>query len=260
MSLSFAGRRKEILEILFRDGEVKVLPLAQLFDVSTETIRRDLDKLEQEGKLKKVYGGAIKSDVDYLEPPFLQRSKTNVDQKRAIGKIASSMVKYGETILIDHGTTTIEIIHHLKERHDITIVTHSVPTLLLAMEIMKGKIVFIGGEVNALQQSVSGALAEDMLQQINVHKAFISVGGITIEEGITDFEWSEASISRKMIERSEEVIVLADHTKFGKVTFANIAPLSDVDVIITDRGCSKEWIQDVNESNVKLIIAEMEDH
>ncbi|MEX2415058.1 MAG: DeoR/GlpR family DNA-binding transcription regulator [Paenibacillaceae bacterium] len=259
MSLSFEDRKNKILLELAKEEKVNVHLLAEELNVSTETIRRDLDRLEKDGKLKKVYGGAVKARLDTWELPFIQRAQINAAEKRAIAALAASLVNYGETIMIDNGTTTLELLRCLRERDDITIVTHSVPTLLLAMEIFKGRIIFVGGQLNVLQQSFAGPLTEMMLQQIKVNKAFISVGGISLNDGITDYDLNEASISRRMIGRSEEAIVLADYSKFGKTTFAKISSIKEVSMIITDCGCPSEWIQNLTEQEIEILVADKEE-
>lgn len=255
MSLSFEDRKKTILKQLEKQEKVQVHMLAKELEVSPETIRRDLDRLEKDGKLKKVYGGAIKVNMDIWEPPFSERTQINSNEKSAIGRLAASLVNEGETIMIDNGTTPLEVIRHIRDRKDVTIVTHSVTALLLAMEMFKGKVFFTGGELNPQLQTVTGSLSEQALQQFNVHKAFISIGGISMEEGITDYTLNEASISRKMMERSIETFILADHSKFGKRTFAKISSLQDVSAIITDQGCSTDWIQQLEENGIDILIA-----
>ncbi|WP_168120938.1 DeoR/GlpR family DNA-binding transcription regulator [Paenibacillus sp. HB172176] len=255
MSLTFEDRKRTIVEKLRKDGKVQVDWLAEQLNVSPETIRRDLDRLEKEGKLKKVYGGAVLS-TDSWEPPFIQRAQINHKEKTAIGKLAASLVQANETIMIDNGTTTIEVISHLRERTDVTIITHSMPALQLAAEMFKGKIIFAGGEINANLQSASGTMTEKILDHFKVHKAFISVGGISLVDGITDYDVNEASVSRKMIERADEAIVLADHMKMGKTTFAKISAIQDVSLIITDRDCPPEWINALNEKNIDVRIAD----
>ncbi|WP_054955190.1 DeoR/GlpR family DNA-binding transcription regulator [Paenibacillus dakarensis] len=260
MSLSFEKRRKKILENLGREDRVEVPVLAEEFHVSTETIRRDLERLDREGKLKKVYGGAVKVRSDSLELPFEEKTQLYAKEKAAIGRFAASMVEDGDTLMLGSGTTTIEIIRNLTNCRDVTIVTHSTPTMLLAMEIFPGKIIFIGGEVNKRQKSMSGPLAELMLKQLRVNKAFISVGGLSIAEGITDYELSEVNISRKMMERADECVILADSSKFGKATFANVCSLDEVYAIITDRQVSQEWRQYLAEKDIALWIADEEDN
>lgn len=255
MSLSYEDRKKTILDQLEQDNKVQVHALAEQLNVSAETIRRDLDRLEKEGWLKKVYGGAVKTRMETWEPPFVQRAQMNAAEKMLIGKYAASLIKEGETIMVDHGTTAIELVRHLRERTDVTIVTHSVPVLLFALESFKGRIIFAGGEVNTALQSAAGPLTDMLLGQFRVHKAFITVGGISLVEGITDYDLNEAGISRKMMERAEESIVLADHSKFGKATFAKISTLHNVSMLITDPGCPAEWIEHLRERDVEVHIA-----
>jgi DeoR/GlpR family transcriptional regulator of sugar metabolism len=256
VSLSFEERKRKILDELNREDKVQVITLAEELNVSTETIRRDLERLDKERKLKKVYGGAVKASYDSWEPPFDQKIQINAVEKAMIGRLAASLVQDGDTIMVDYGTTTIEMIRHLEGRKNVTIVTHSIPTMLLAMEIFGGRIIFIGGEINVAQQSSIGPIAEGNLQQLRVNKAFISAGGISIIDGVTDYQLNEASISRKMMERAEEIYILADHSKFGKTTFANIAPLNGLYSIITDSGCPEEWRRTLAEKEIELWIAD----
>jgi DeoR/GlpR family transcriptional regulator of sugar metabolism len=259
MSLSYEDRKKKILEQLLRDEKVQVPVLAELLNVSTETIRRDLERLDKEGKLKKVYGGAVKAGSDSWEPPFEQKTAMNAKEKRAIGKMAASLVENGDSIMLGNGTTTLEIIRYLGSKKNVTIVTHSTAAMLLAMELFHGRIIFIGGEVNVSQKSANGPLAELMLQHLKVNKAFISAGGVSGIDGITDYDLNEANISRKMMDRADDVIILADHTKMGKTTFAHICGLNEVSVMISDNNCPEEWKQTLAHKEIELLIAEEEE-
>ncbi|MGV2644338.1 DeoR/GlpR transcriptional regulator, partial [Clostridium perfringens] len=134
----------------------------------------------------------------------------------------------------------IEVMRYLKDRSDVTVITHSLPVLNLAMEIFQGKIIYIGGDMDRTKQAATGPLTEMLLDQFKVNIAFISAGGISLTDGSTDYDLDEAYISRKMLERSEEGIVLADHTKLGVTTFSKLAKLEDISMVITDPGCSQE--------------------
>ncbi|WP_146810632.1 DeoR/GlpR family DNA-binding transcription regulator, partial [Aneurinibacillus danicus] len=241
MSLAFEHRKRTILKKLVTEEKIYVPDLAETLNVSSETIRRDLDRLEKEGKLKKVYGGAILANADRLEPPFAQKTIINQAEKRAIAKQAASLIEDGDIIMIGNGTTPLEIVRFLSDKKNITLITHSAPVLLLAIEVFKGKTIFIGGEVDIHQQSTHGPLAELTLKQIKANKAFISAGGVSIEDGITDYDLNEAYMSRLLMERSEELIVLADHTKLGETTFSHICELNRVSTVISDWNCPREW-------------------
>jgi len=257
MSLSFEERKKLILRTLERDEKVQVNVLANALAVSGETIRRDLDKLEKEGLLKKVYGGAVKAKFS-LELPFDQKTTINAQEKRAICKAAASLVEDGDSIFIGHGTTPLEIVRFLDQKKNVTVITPSIPVLLLAKETFPGRIIFIGGEFERNQKFTGGPLADIVLQQLKANKAFIAAGGVSMKDGITDYDLQGSSSSRKMMERVEEAIILADHTKFGKTTFAHICPLSDVSMIITDKKCPEEWKNILAQKEIELLIADDE--
>lgn len=256
MSLAFENRKKTILKRLISEEKLYVPDLAKALNVSSETIRRDLDRLEKEGKLKKVYGGAILANNDTLEPSFEQKTVINQIEKRAIAKKAASLIEDGDIIMIGNGTTPLEIIRYLDHKNNITLITHSAPVMLLAIEIFKGRTIFIGGELDSNQQSTHGPLAELTLKQMKAHKAFISVGGISIEDGITDYDINESHMSRLLMERSEELIVLADHTKLGESTFSQICGLENVNTIISDWNSPKEWRDMLKEYNISFLLAD----
>ncbi|MEK4383876.1 DeoR/GlpR family DNA-binding transcription regulator [Aeribacillus sp. FSL K6-2848] len=259
MSLAFERRKKFILKKLADEEKLHVSELAETLDVSTETIRRDLDRLEKEGRLKKVYGGAVLAASFPWEPPFDEKSAINSKQKRVIGKMAASLVNDGDIIMVGNGTTPLEMIRYLGNKKNVTLITHSGPAMLLATEVFKGKIIFIGGEVDINQKSTTGPLAETALYKLKANKAFISAGGVSLKEGITDYDLNQAHISNIMIERSEELIVLADHTKLGESTFAHICPLDKVSIIISDWDCPKNWKKQLEEKNIKLLLPDKED-
>ncbi|WP_423802496.1 DeoR/GlpR family DNA-binding transcription regulator [Neobacillus sp. SAB-20_R2A] len=256
MSLSYEERKTTIMESLEKEEKVQVRVLANLLHVSDETIRRDLDRLEKEGYLKKVYGGAIKNKIHSWELPFDEKTTINQKEKQAICKAAADLVEDGDIIMIGNGTTPLDMIPFLADKQDITLITHSVPVMLAAMDSFKGRVIFIGGEIERNQKYMSGPLSERMLEMLRADKAFVCAGGVSIANGITDYDISGSSISRKMMERAEEVIVLADHSKFGKTTFAYMCSITDASRIITDQSCPDEWKKIVAARGVELIVAD----
>lgn len=246
-------RRDLVINELYRHKKVHVADLAQKFGVSEETIRRDLDRLEKEGRLRKVYGGAVRIRSESHEPAFMKRAQMHLQDKQVIGRLAASLIQDGETVILDNGTTTLEIMRALKDRTQVTVITNSVPVLNCALEQFAGKVIFAGGEVNAGYQAAVGGTAHDLLGQFKVNKAFISAGGISLSEGITDYHLEEALISRKMMERAEESILVADHSKLGITTFAQIAPLEHISMVLTDSGCSAEWKDTFARLDIELL-------
>ncbi|SDE27177.1 transcriptional regulator, DeoR family [Paenibacillus sp. UNCCL117] len=256
MSITFEDRRQTILGHLELEGKVQVHALAVELGVSTETVRRDLDRLEKEGRLRKVYGGAVKTRSERIEPPFMKRTQMRREEKAAIGRLAASLIQDGETVMLDNGTTTIEILRHLQDRPFVTVITHSVPLLALAMESFPGKLIFAGGEIHAAYQAAVGALTDQLLDQFKVNKAFISAGGVSLADGITDYHLDEAALSRRMMQRAEESILVADHSKLGITAFAKIARLEDISMLITDPGCPPEWAEALDRLGVEMRLSE----
>lgn len=256
MSLSFEERKSRILEGLNKDEKVNVQELAKQLQVSGETIRRDLERLEKGGFLKKVYGGAVRTNQQEWELPFDQKTTIHKQEKRAICKVAANLVQDGDIIMIGNGTTPLEIVPFLADKINVTLITHSVPLMLSAIEIFKGQLIFIGGVFERSQKYTSGPLSERMLDMVKANKAFIAAGGISEANGITDYDISGASISRKLMERADEVIVLGDHSKFGQTTFAHMCSLSEVSRIISDKDCPEEWKHILVQKGIELIIAE----
>jgi DeoR/GlpR family transcriptional regulator of sugar metabolism len=239
-------RKMTILEQLNVHGKVNAADLALLFDVTTETIRRDLDLLENEGLLKRVHGGAVKINFQVGEPPFVQRQQFQIEAKQKIAKKAAEFVHDGDTIVIGVGTTIMEFAKAIRGRCKLTILTNSVPTASLLMDslnqgLFHGKVMLLGGELNSEQHSVRGSLCEKMLDLFHVDKAFISPGGLSLS-GISDYDLEECLISKKMIEVSKEVMVLADQSKIGIEVFGKIAPLEKISVIICDEDVPQAWV------------------
>lgn len=238
-------RKKTILDLLNTNGKVNAAELAQTFDVSMETIRRDLDLLEKEGFLKRVHGGAIKSNFEFGEPSFVQRQSLQTESKQKIARKAAQLIKSGDTIVMGGGTTILEMVHAIRGLHNLTILTISIPTATALMDYLNqglfhGKVILLGGELNAEQLSTGGSLCQKMLDMFNVHKAFISPGGISLT-GVTEYDLEESAISKKMIEVAKEVIIIVDHSKIGIEALCKVSPLTGIDVIVCDQDVPSAW-------------------
>ena len=255
MSISAEERKKAIIEELNLYGKVKVPSLAERLEVSSETIRRDLDALEQVGRLKRVYGGAVKENYAEGEPPYQERQHINLAAKRAIAQHAAELLADGETVVIDTGTTMLEFARMIQGRKRLTVLTNSLPVASLLSEalnqhVFTGKVILLGGEVNTEQQSISGPLCEKMLETFHVDKAFISVGGISLSSGISDYDINESMISKTMARVSKAVFVLADQSKIGVQAFCKIISLDAVDVIISDHEKPASWESELERKGV----------
>lgn len=246
MSVLPEERKNEILKELKKTGKVKVVELVEQFQVSEETIRRDLMILEEKGLLKRVYGGAIHAVFQSEEPPFVQRTSVNQEAKVKVGKKAVELISDGDVIAIDVGTTMLEFAKQIEMKKDITIITNSLPvssvlTESLNQNIFTGQVLLLGGQIDPKHQSISGSLTEQMLNQFNIDKAFISAGGFSIQKGVSNYHLHETLVSRKMVEVSKQVILLTDSSKMGVDTFSKVCPLEKIDVVVCEQPFPEIW-------------------
>lgn len=247
MNVLLNERQQYILEQLEKDKKVFVASLAQELGVAPETIRRDLDVLEKEKKLKRVHGGAVRYLQTNNEPHFVKKMNVRTKAKVAIGRKAAEFIQDGDTIMIDVGTTTIHIAGAITGVKDLTIVTNSLAAAeelnnRLENQEFDGKIIILGGVTNPAQKSIVGALTCKMLESFRFDKLFLSCGGITTNN-VSDYDFEECMVSTVMIERANQVFVLADSSKIDNESFYKICSLSTVDYIICDDDMPSSWKQ-----------------
>ncbi|WP_028986682.1 DeoR/GlpR family DNA-binding transcription regulator [Thermicanus aegyptius] len=264
MSIEAIERREEILRILQEKGKVRGIELSIRFAVSPETIRRDLEMMEQEGIVKRVYGGAVLIGKTKEEAPYLERQRQFQAEKRAIGKFAAQMIGDGESILIDVGTTTLELAKAIRGGEGVTVLTNSlsvVNTLDLSLQRgqFQGEVMVLGGTLNPAQQSIRGSLTERMIENFYVDKAFISVGGITLHEGLSDYDLQESLVTKAMMKAAKQVIVLADHSKLGIKSFYRLGRLEEADIILCDQEPPESWRKQIKQLGIEWIKVEVED-
>lgn len=248
-------RLDKITRLIDSNGMVNASRLAKEFGVSIETIRRDLEYLESKGSLKRVYGGAIANVSKGIERDYTRRETLNIDEKSAIAQKTAEFIKDGDTIAMDLGTTMLEVAKYLGGKKDLTVITNSLP---VGMELVKNKntrVFMLGGDLRFGDFSTSGFLSCAGLSNFRVDKAIIGASGITVKNGVTDYHVEEANVRRKMIDISEQVIAVADHTKFGISTFIQVCKLSNVDIIVTDYKVSDSVVSVFSGLSTKLVVA-----
>lgn len=257
MNILFAEeRRKTILNILEKKERVQVNKLSKKFNVSEATIRRDLTELEKEGLILRTHGGAMKAGSRRFEPSLEEKIDSYIDEKKKIGYKASQFIKDGDTILIDAGTTTVQIIKHLLNKKDITLVTNGLNIINEIKSVgLEIEVVLIGGVFKSKTQALVGPLAENSLKNIRVDKAFIGTNGFTIKDGATTPDLAEAEIKKTMINNAQEVWLIFDHSKFNRVAFSKFAGLNDIHYIIINKIDDKAR-KKIEESGVEVIIAD----
>ena len=234
-------RRNKILAILQKESRVVVSDLSKIYNVSEETIRRDLEKLEKEGFAKKAYGGAIINESVNADLPLTVRKKANVLNKQKIAEIVHSIIQDGDHIMIDASSTAVYIAKQLKDKKNLTIITNSIEILVELSDVVGWKVLSTGGVMKEGSLSLVGYQTEKMLHSFHVDKAIVSCKGVDIEKGITDSNEMEAHIKKLMLDSANMKILAIDNSKFDKISFTKIGDLSDVDMIITDIEPDQKW-------------------
>ncbi len=254
--MNVEARREKILEILNRDGRVTVGALSKLFQISQVTIRMDLEDLETKGLLSRVHGGAISSYRTYYNMSLHQRSAANVAPKKAIASYLPQLIHDSDTIMMNAGSTTLFVLRMLSQHKDLKIVTNSVAVATEAAENPNFSVVLLGGSVNTKYQFTYGNDALRQLSDYRVDKLILSVDGVDVSRGLSTYHEQETEICRSMIERSALQIVVADYSKFDRVAFSHIAPLSAVTDIVTNANIAKETVMKLKKAKPNLILVD----
>ncbi|RDI36923.1 DeoR/GlpR family DNA-binding transcription regulator [Falsibacillus pallidus] len=257
MSVFLSERHRTILKEIEDRGKIIVSHLAEKMAVTPETIRKDLDLLEAEKKLTRVHGGAVKYTPNISEPMFRQKMNVQLEEKKKIGKLASRYVNNGDTIMLDVGTTTYQLANSLNGLQRVTIVTNSLAAAeiinrRLENKMFDGKLIVLGGNSNPEQKSVAGTLTKKMLNHFHFDKAFLSCGGVTVND-VYDYDLEESIITESVMKQARECFLLTDSSKLGSSSFCRISALNDFDYIICDKPMPNEWIDYISEDSLKWI-------
>lgn len=247
-------RRKRILDILSREGSVLVSRLSEELEVTEETIRRDLEKLERQEALIRTHGGAIPVDESVYELSLEKRKNTNISEKERLAKEAAKFVKPWDTIFLDASTTTFYMSREIKEIRNVTVITNSVRIINELLGIKDIKVIGIGGLLSQ-NQSFVGSLAEDTIKNTYfANKMFFSSKGVMEEDAwVLESNEQECAIKQKMIDNSTERYYLCDKSKIGRVGFVKLTPFSNINYFITDYQPGEKWIQKFKDEGVELV-------
>lgn len=248
-----AERRSVILQKIHEDRKVIVAELSKEFGVSEETIRRDLEKLEEDGHVTKTYGGAVINEKSSIDLPFNVRQKANSMGKQIIAELVNDEIEDGDHIFLDASTTAVFIAKNIKQKKRLTVITNSIENMVELSDVTDWDIISTGGMLKAGSMSLQGKKALDSVNSYNADKVFLSCKGIDIDKGITDGNDETASIKQSMIAAAEKVYLAVDSTKFGKVAFSHIASFSKVDVVVTDKKPDAMWISLFRENGIRCL-------
>ncbi len=251
-------RRSRLLELVRQRGFATLPDLADELHVSESTIRRDLDVLEENGSAKRTFGGAFYTGPSPQLPHFDRRQAAQLEQKRQIALAAATLIDEGDTILLDGGSTTYELARLLVERA-LQVVTNSLPVANLFTASDRADLVLIGGYVHTRTGVSLGPYANAMVANLNVRRTVLSVSGIT-HKGYYNSNLLLVETEQAMMAAADEVIVVADSSKFGHASLAQLCGLSDVDVLVVDRAVTDEWRERLAAAGVRVIVAGDEKH
>lgn len=250
-----AERRQAIADEVASDGRVEVAALAHRFGVSEETIRRDLDRLQDEGVLQRVHGGAVAAGSLRVEPGWDDKAGVMAAEKRRIGKTAQHYVPTSGTVLIDAGTTTAALAALLPARPDLTVVTNALPIAMTLASRSHANLLLIGGRVRGRTLANVDDWALRTLEDLAVDVTFVATNGVSVERGLSTPDIAEAAVKRAIVAAGRRVVLLADHTKVGQEHFARFAHIGDTDVLVTDSGIDPQDVARFEEAGVEVAVA-----
>jgi DeoR/GlpR family transcriptional regulator of sugar metabolism len=246
-------RLSQIAALVAERHAVSVAELRERFDVSSATIRTDLDELERRGLLLRTHGGAVRVDRNGREFSLQVRERSQVEEKRRIGAAAAAMIADGDAIALDSSTTALQIARRIRDRRELTVVTSS---LMVALELIDSPgitTVMPGGVLDRDTVSLVGALGTETLARCNAGKGFFGVRGLTVD-GLTDVNAYEAELKRSLISASREVNIVADSSKWGRTALVSLVPWSAVHRVITDRDAPPAMVAALRERGVEVVL------
>jgi len=247
-------RQKAIIEILRTHNKMSVHDLAETFEVSDETIRRDLKYLESRKLLVRLHGEAMINSAHIRELEYQARSGENHYLKYEAGQLAKDLIHDGDSIAISNGTSTYEIAKAITEKQNLTVITNSI---LIAGELLENdsnQIIVIGGKLRKQGMGTSGSISSKFLSNFRVDYGIISVGGISLEQGVTDFTLEEAMLFRTILSIAKKKIVVADSTKFGKSGLCKVCEVEEIDILLSDSELSSGLIKQYREIGIDVIV------
>lgn len=247
-------RQLQVVELLETQERVSVADLARQFDVSEMTIRRDLEALEQSGAVSRVHGGAVRAQSRSYEPPFSARTTRRTDAKRRIAAAAVGLLGKGETVILDAGTTTLELAREMRGKQELRVLAMSLHIANLLLDQPQITLMLCGGVVRFGELSLTGALAEQAFVDFSFDTYFISAGGIELSMGVTEYNPEDAAVKRAAFANARRRIAVVDGSKIGATAFARVCPVESLDMIVTDSSAPEDKIQEFRDASVEVLV------
>jgi len=246
-------RRQSLLDILRKQPGLRVSEIARVLGVSEGTVRNDFNALEEEGRLKRVHGGAVLMEQNQFQNnSFVRRYNQNIAAKLAIAREAALLVNDVDSIFLDASSTCYYLARALSERVKLRVMTNGFEVARELAQNASNSVILVGGVVNNDSSSVTGLLSEQIIAEMRIEKAFFSCSGFSIERGMTEVHFEEAQLKRKAIESSKQVIALIDSSKFGKEDLTPFARPDQITHLFTDSAIDNEWKTRLERANMSF--------
>lgn len=255
-SLLKVERQGFIRRMVEEQGRASVPELSTHFDVSEATIRRDLEELDGKGWVRRTHGGAVRAERATKEPPRVQRISERINEKQAIGKLTAGLIQTGQTVFLGSGTTVLEVAKQLPLDIQLTVITNSLPVINHLADYPNIELIIIGGMLRKDELSMVGHIAERAVGEFRADVVILGMHAIDSHHGFTNDFLPETMTDRAIMEIAPRVIVVADHTKFGKVSSVLVAPVTAAHTLITDKNTSRECIEELAEHGIEVLRAQ----
>lgn len=252
-------RKRKILDLVESHQQVLISDLVELFDVSNMTVRRDLKELDQEGLIRRIHGGAVslRRRGAHNEPSLMERAEEQKLEKRQIAKQVAGLIKAGEKIFLGSGTTTLAIAEEIKSFNTLTVITNAITIVNALIPYPQITLISLGGFLRRSEMSMIGHFTEAALANLQVDKVIVGMRGIDLEHGLTSDDLQELITDQAILRIGKEVIVAADHTKFGYVAAIKTAPITAATRIVTDDHVPGRMLDAIREKGIDVIVADL---
>lgn len=256
-------RYQEILNLLDRDGSVKATDLCRILDISRETVRRDLETLHEQGRIRRIHGGAMRiqpqSGTDAPYTAFADREKAHYHEKAAIARAAAEYIRDGQAIALDSGTTSVALAEAIKNRfHSLTVVTNSLAVTKVLADDPTITLLMTGGVYRADEDAFVSDYATLIFSKINIDTFFLTVSGVSVERGVTYQRMDEILVQNAMLNASDRVIVIADSSKLGVNSLVTMCGIEKVSAIVTDSNAPAQQVEAFQNAGVSVVLSKEE--
>lgn len=246
-------RLEEMEDYILRCGNVSLKDLADYYNISINTVRRDIEELLKRGKIKKVYGGVMACATSSIMP-FSSREKTNIHEKQSIGQLAAQLIRDNSTVYIDSGTTTAQVVSYLADKSNVTVVTNNLNVIYQASQYTNLKLFTMGGYYNHPSSSFLGINMSENILRLSFDLVLMGATSVSLSHGITINSYYEESMKRLVVQNNKsKIALLADADKYDKSALFSICDFDDINVVISDRELPKKYMDRIKDNNATFI-------